>query len=438
MTNKSKKVAYSITLLAVCCISVGCNKQPQNVTKLNQNVTLSVNNPSEFSRFDVSIELDETLLINNDSKVSSAAYTLWHGTQEIPSQSLDSNNDGITDQIVFNTSLAGLQKKTFTLTYQPTSTSTHNYPKRTHAELSVNKGGELIDGKYQGGKFTLVDFHKLPKDHVIGDQLFKYEGPGWESDKVAYRLYFDQRNIIDIFGKKNSEIVLPQVGQPGGNYHKDAPWGLDILKVGDSLGIGSIGMYLDGKVHRVNNANDMSVAIIDDGPLQSHVRIKHQSWKLADQAYDLTSNLTINAGSRLTKNTLTITGKPENLVTGIVKHQPSTLLHSQESNGEWAYMATFGKQSYVDDELGMAVFYKKSSLVTLTEDQHSHLIVMKPQHGKQAVMKPQLSKLDYYFSATWAQDSDAITTQETFTTYLNHELNKLNQPIQITLIKDKK
>lgn len=437
MTDKPKKIINSITLLALCVINAGCNSEKQETIQLEQHVTLLVSNPSDFSRNDISIELDDSLLLDQNSNINIAAYTLGHDSQEIPSQTLDSNNDGITDHLVFNTTLAPLQEKAFTLTYQPASTSSQKYLKRTHAELAVNKTGKLIDKKYQGGSFTPVDFQQLPKDHIIGDQLFKYEGPGWESDKIAYRLYFDKRNVIDIFGKKTPEMVLPQVGQPGGNYHKDAPWGLDILKVGDSLGIGSIGMFINGKVHRVNNAKDATVAIIDDGPLQSHIRIKHQGWQLNQKNYDLTSNLIINAGSRLTQNIIAITGKPENLVTGIVKHQPATLIHSPKDKGEWAYMATFGKQSYVNDELGMVIFYKKSSLVTLTEDQHSHLVIMKPRHSKEVVMKPQLSTLDYYFAATWAQDSDAITTLDSFTAYLEHELNKLNQPVEITLNKGK-
>ena len=36
----------------------------------------------------------------------------------------------------------------------------------------------------------------LPPEHKIGDKLFKYEGFGWESDRIAYRFYFDQRGLV--------------------------------------------------------------------------------------------------------------------------------------------------------------------------------------------------------------------------------------------------
>lgn len=39
------------------------------------------------------------------------------------------------------------------------------------------------------------------RDHAY---YIKYERPGLESDKVGYRFYFDQRNAIDVFGKKTS------------------------------------------------------------------------------------------------------------------------------------------------------------------------------------------------------------------------------------------
>src|SRR5690606_41170855 len=65
--------------------------------------------------------------------------------------------------------------------------------------------------------------------------LIRYDGPGIESDKVAYRIYLDERNGFDIFGKKTPDLVLQDVGLDGfESYHHPAPWGMDILKVGAS------------------------------------------------------------------------------------------------------------------------------------------------------------------------------------------------------------
>jgi len=52
-----------------------------------------------------------------------------------------------------------------------------------------------------------------PPGYKQGDKLVAYEGPGWESDRVAYRLYLDGRNAIDIFGKRSPDLVLSKVGR---------------------------------------------------------------------------------------------------------------------------------------------------------------------------------------------------------------------------------
>ncbi len=432
MNRSIRKVVATPLLLTLCFAAASCSepskltnnvsdKQRINTPILSSQLKFSISNPRDFSRTEESISLSKLWLNTLVNDFNFNAFTVWDGTKEIPSQAGDANGDGISDQLIFNTKLSALERKNFTLKYSPTGSLSHTYPKRTHTELAVR----LVDGNYQDGIFTSVAFQQLPKNYKIGDGLFKYEGPGWESDKIAYRLYFDQRNVIDIFGKKNASIVLPEVGQPGGNYHKEADWGMDILKVGDSLGMGGIGMYSEGKVYRVDSAQDMSVAILEDGPLQSHLQIKHSNWALAGQDYNLTSDMTINAGSRLTHNSLNISSKAKNLVTGLVKHPSAQLINSGQNNGEWSYMATFGKQSIIGDELGMAIFYHKSSLIELTDDKKNHLVVMKPENGQ----------LDYYFLATWAQDTDGITTEISFKTYLNQTLKQLNWPLLIEAIK---
>jgi len=39
---------------------------------------------------------------------------------------------------------------------------------------------------------------ETPPGFKQGDKLITYEGPGWESDKTAFRIYLDGRNALDI------------------------------------------------------------------------------------------------------------------------------------------------------------------------------------------------------------------------------------------------
>lgn len=196
---------------------------------------------------------------------------------------------------------------------------------------------------------------------------------------------------------------------------------MDILKVGESLGIGSLAMWRDGKANRVSQTDSVTCAIVANGAVQSQIQTKYFGWKVGDGSYDLVSDLSITVGSRLTEHAIAISGTPENLCTGIVKLENSTLLTTPETNSGWTYLATYGKQSLAEDHLGMAVLYRKNDLIEVAEDQHSHVVVLKPANGQ----------LTYYFLGAWEQELNGIKTAEEFEACLKQAMAELNSPLTI-------
>jgi len=264
---------------------------------------------------------------------------------------------------------------------------------------------------------------RVPDEHIDHDTYFRYEGPGWESDKVGYRFYLDWRNATDIYGKKTTDMVLQDVGQDGfDSYHEMADWGVDVLKVGSTLGIGSIGMWVDDEVKMVSVVDSITLAILANGPVHSMIETNYYGWLSGEKKYDLQSNLSIAAGDRKTRHDVIISESAENICTGIVKHENAQLMEST-SNGDWQYLATYGAQTLVDDKdlLGMAVLYKKSNLSERVDDGQSHVIVLKPEQGS----------VSYYFLAAWEQEPGGITSSDQFKAYLEQELVKLESPVTV-------
>jgi len=93
------------------------------------------------------------------------------------------------------------------------------------------------------GTYVDVDSYiVLPDDRKRQSAFFRFDGVGWESDRIAYKLTMDYRNIIEIFGKKIPDMVLQDVGRDGieSNYQSMSDWGMDILKVNEAFGLGAI------------------------------------------------------------------------------------------------------------------------------------------------------------------------------------------------------
>ena len=137
---------------------------------------------------------------------------------EVASQVDDLDDDGKADELAFQLDLKPHQTRIVTVTYGDADRIFHlrsDYPQRTDAMFAK-----------------------------------KFEGLGWESERNAWRIYFDPRNAIDLFSKKRSVLQLQRFATPEYDYHSESPDGRDIYRIGDAVGIGSVCAWSNGKVDR--------------------------------------------------------------------------------------------------------------------------------------------------------------------------------------------
>ncbi len=301
------------------------------------------------------------------------------------------------------------------------SVKSNDEKQKTQAYLGVKEGGEWVwvtknngneQYEYQGGIFKPVTELKVNPKHTDHSFDIQFEGPGWESDKIGYRIYLDWRNATDIFGKKTDSLVLHNVGLDGfDSYHEMSDWGVDVLKVGSSLGIGSLAFWDGEKATRVEKT-DSIFCTVESAQASSKVNIKYYGWEINDVKTDLNSMLTIEEGSYLTKYDFELTKDLPNLATGIVKLPGTTVLIFDDLKSGWNCLATFGKQTLQEDNLGMCIFYKSDVALEVTQDKYSHVVVLKPKN----------KKLTYYFGAAWEQDESGVKTMAEFKEFLKTQV----------------
>lgn len=344
------------------------------------------------------------------------------GQNQLPSQLVDRDGDGKMEQLAFLVDLTANQTKQIAIRE---INGKKFFRQRAHAEISEKRDYTLVDGVYKGGHFVSVKQTKTPPEHKDHNLFYKCEGPCWESDKVGYRIYLDWRNSIDIFGKKVSDMVLPVVGhrkdQSGNDtYHTMSSWGMDIFKVGNSLGLGTFAAYADGKVEKVSRTDSVLCTITNDGPIFAGINTKYYGWQFNNQKIDLQTTLSIAAGSRLTSYNLDINGNYHSFCTGVAKH-PDTELFKELNEDSWGYIALWGKQSLAGDNLGIAVFFHSKYKPELTEDDLSYIVLLHPLQNN----------IQYYFSACWEQEPQGIQTKEQFVGYLRDTVERLNHPVEV-------
>lgn len=403
--------SLSIAGLAVALLSQ-CQLKKES-EQGNPEFVISVKNPSSEKYTDYLIEISNSELTTETNLADFGNIVALNGQEELASQY---SNDRL--YILIENLKPGEEKQLQIIEGNPTK----KYQKRTQAELSVKTGGYFENRKYIEGDFENIQYLRVPDEHTDHSYYIRYEGPGWESDLVGYRFYLDWRNATDVFGKKTHKMVLQHVGLDGfDSYHIMQDWGVDVLKVGSSLGIGSLAMYDGEKAVRVDKTDSVICEIAENGAIYSAVKTDYYGWNIDGKIYDVSSKISIHAGTRLTHHEIDITNQPDNLCTGIGKDSNAKLYTEQGTNDSWGYLASYGLQSLNNDYLGLAVFFAHEDYKGFTEDEFSHIVKLNVEHGK----------VQYYFLAAWEGEPKGIKGEEEFLTFVKDTAKKLANPAEI-------
>lgn len=262
--------------------------------------------------------------------------------------------------------------------------------------------------------YVEADRVAVPADHTIGDRLFPYEGIGWENGFVGYRLYLDGRLTSDAFGKRQGQPALARI-DASSSYHELADWGMDVLHVGPSLGMGGLGILRNGTPQQFGKIGEIRVAIADPGPSKGAFTIDARGIEGPGGATGaIASRYSIDRTSPLTRVAVSAQGGLP-LVAGIVRNNGTEFWQSGErSDGSWQYLASFGRQSENKDMLGLALFYRADQARYGGLSNSTHFVAFEGP------------SFEYGFLAAWELDASRVKDRAAFDALLRRELARLN------------
>ena len=349
-----------------------------------KNVKVAVSNPSSTARSgaDIVIPIADIRKVAPDFKPGAVIVTLSNAstleedaavlrTEELPSQLDDLDGDGKADELAFQVDLAPHQSRIVTISY--------------------GEGARIWRLRSDYKQRTAALFSR------------KIEGLGWESEQVAFRIYFDPRNAIDIYGKRRPTLQLAMYASPDYAYHDESPEGRDMFKVGDSIGIGAVAATVDGKLIKVADVKERKWRILSNGPVRSIVELEYDGWNVAGRIIQLRSRITQWAGERGFEHAISAdSGNNFAFVTGLpVKPGIPPVNSGKDSPVTW--IATWGEQVVAPgatateeiqgQNLGLAVLTTAHGAEP-RDDAKNHLVVF---HLKD-------SPATWYAMAAWDQE----------------------------------
>lgn len=402
------------TIIAFSSLLWSCS-QEQDLKKS----AFTVTNPLERAVKDASVAIKRA---NIESYVGeSTDFTLLaEDSVVVPYQLDDLDGDGQWDELALVIDLAAQQNVSMFIDLNRVCPE---FTDRAHARLGYSET--------RNDTFQTVTSHTRPTDHVAQSKpfLYQFEGPGWESDKVAFRAYFDSRNGKDIFGKRTSKMVIDSIGLPmnvpEGNYHKIKPWGMDVLKVSTSLGAGAIVAQYEDSLYHIHEES-AHYQLISDGPVRAIIELTYAGWKIGVQDYTAKERISIWAGQYAYQNELSLTpSNPEiKFVTGLVNVKATEVPSNWTKDG-YSAISSHGKQSENKDYLGMAVVIPDSSFDHFVNFDSLRTDVI---HTSGVRLKDENI---YYFVAGWEKTDEALHEKKNFEQLIMNLGEEISSPVLV-------
>ena len=247
---------------------------------------VEVSNPMDIVRKDAPV----TCRVTND--VRSALVTL--NGNEIPCQLDDINGDGLMDELFFLADLAPKAKQIYNVELFVEGEPRH-YPARVYVDMM------LTNKKIKENNKQDLYISQLTVDRGVNPYwMLHHHGAAFESELVAYRIYFDHRQTVDIYGKYRQGLELHDTQFYPDKAQKEAGYGDDVLWVGNTLGLGTLRGWNGQHPTMVQDVEHRSQRIVSRGPLRTIVEMKVQSWipEGGTDPIDMTERFTLVAGHR--------------------------------------------------------------------------------------------------------------------------------------------
>lgn len=386
-----------------------------------QNQSVIIANPTGFTRNKEIISIKKTDLGN----INNSLYpNVKKNNLLLISQTIDTNNDGFWDELLIEISLAAKEKDTLQINW--VSKEGVAFPKRTNVQLSLRSDTDVPSPEINDAKRNRGFVQNIAKP------FYQMEGPGFENDKVAFRAFFDYRNGMDIYGKIVEEPILEKVGV-GASWHNLQPWGMDILKVGYSLGAGALAVKENNKIYRLGDADSTTFQVLYEGPLQAAFKLGFTNWDVANAKQNGSETIKITKGNFYYKNEVSLAlNKSQNLVSGFANFIDAKVNYKKYNN-HFSAIYTYGKQAEgSDSNLGMAiVFSTKNYLENKMADQTTSI-----PNTSYVALKPR-NKTAIYFFACWEKSDNRFATQQGFENYVEQTIQSLSNPIKIKKVINK-
>lgn len=404
---------FSAICLALLAGELSASAQGQE-----KKIEVIVENPWNAEKVDEPVVIDLSSL-GAGFTVKSA--TVFDGTNEIPSQFDDMNGDTRADELAFVINLPASGKKTLNVTLSSLK-SDKTYPARVYAEMLFRTSKK---NKYAKGYAIYADGASDTYN------VQHHHGAAFESELVAYRIYFNEKQTTDLYGKFHKGLELEESQFYPTDEQLKRGFGDDVIKVNSSCGAGTLRGWDGTQSTLIKPVAVRGQRILASGPVRTIVDAEVKGWQYQNKELNMINRYTLYAGHRDAQVDVLFDAPLDKEVfcTGV----QNITGHADMFSDHNGLVASWGTDwpvndtvKYKKETVGLATYIPKKYVVKETSDKENFLYT---------ISAPGKSSFRYYTSFTSCKETFGYPDKEKWFAYVQEWKKALEQPVKITVVK---
>lgn len=404
---------FSAICLALLAGGLSASAQGQE-----KKIEVIVENPWNAEKVDEPVVIDLSSL-GAGFTVKSA--TVFDGTNEIPSQLDDMNGDTRADELAFVINLPASGKKTLNVILSSLK-SDKTYPARVYAEMLFRTSKK---NKYAKGYAIYADGASDTYN------VQHHHGAAFESELVAYRIYFNEKQTTDLYGKFHKGLELEESQFYPTDEQLKRGFGDDVIKVNSSCGAGTLRGWDGTQSTLIKPVAVRGQRILASGPVRTIVDAEVKGWQYQNKELNMINRYTLYAGHRDAQVDVLFDAPLDKEVfcTGV----QNITGHADMFSDHNGLVASWGTDwpvndtvKYKKETVGLATYIPKKYVVKETSDKENFLYTISAL-GK--------SSFRYYTSFTSCKETFGYPDKEKWFAYVQEWKKALEQPVKITVVK---
>ena len=267
-----------------------------------------------------------------------------------------------------------------------------------------------------------VDFYNMVQGH----------GPMFESELVGYRVYFNQKQTLDPYGKFNKGLELEECTFYPNDEQLARGFGDDVLLAGNSCGIGAFKGW-DGKgATHIEPVKSRTERLVISGPVRTIVEVEVDDWDYQGGKIDMLNRYTLYAGHRDLQIDVEFDRErgDQTFSTGVERVKGDLTLSWRDDDGLVASWGTHWPVNdtvkYAKETIGIATYVPKKYITGRADTPDDFMYV---------VSAPGEKKLTYHTMFTSKKETFGFDDSDSWFAYLPQWREEIENPIKVTIIE---